>query len=281
MAGRAVNRILLIIVIFLCSLSSGFSERVQDREEVLSQSAKEIYLMGKVHADSMQSRTYSDRLNIRFQEAPESRIREIMGMFDPDFSLEISYNNRNLKESFLVNNSILSERGFGDQFLYSIDISPSVIFSDRFILEFTYSSIPDQRNFPNTTVLNFEKERVILNEVNRYNGHALAISSAYSLPITEGIRAAFHLGVVRMRLNVDETLQYHPDDPFVRNYSIVTLPFKKREITYSNPFVGLSAEFQLQSIRLTTGYQLQLYGFDEVSSSNFYISLGVRFSDLF
>lgn len=281
MAGRAAHRILLITAIVFCSFSSGFAEKVQDREEVPGLSEQGFLLTGEVDQDSLQIVVDAGRMPIRFQEAPVSRFREIMGNLDPDFSLEISYNNRNLKEPFLVNNSILSERGFGDQFLYTIDITPSVILMDQFALEFTYSAVPEQRNFPNSTVLSFESEMVILNEVNRYSGHALGISTAYSQPIIDGIRASFHLGVARMRLNVDETLQYHPDDPFVRNYEIVTLPFRKRQVTYSNPFVGLSAEFKLQSIRLRTGYQLHLYEFEEVSSSSFYISLGTRFGDLF
>lgn len=275
MAGRAGNRILLITVVIAFSFSSGFAQSEQERGDVSVKVVNETIVMEEMmYIGSM-------TINTRFQEAEESRFSEILRVLNPDFSLEISYNNRNLKALFLEDNLILSDRGFGDQFLYSVDFTPSVIFLDRYSLEFTYSSIPDQSNFPGSSVLSFETERIILNEVNRYSGHAVSISSAYSQPITESIFASLQLGVTRMRLNVDETLQYHPDDPFARNYSIVTLPFSKRLVTYSNPFIGLSAEFQLQSIRLRTGYQLQLYEFDEVSSSNFYISMGVRLRDLF
>lgn len=281
MAGRAIHRILLITAVVFFSYSSSYAEKGEDWRVEPEFSEKETLLMEEVPVDTVLGGDFKNSMDIRFQEVPGSRLSEIMDLLDPDFSLKVSFNNRNLKESFLENNLILGERGFGDQILYSIDFTPSVIFSDRFALEFTYSSIPVQRNFPNSTVLSFESQRIILNEVNGFSGHAIAISSSYTQPIVEGIRATFQLGAARMRLNVEETLQYHPDDPFASNYRIVTLPYRKRVVTYSNPFVGLSAEFQLQSIRLSTGYQLQLYGFDEVSSSNFYISLGVRLSDLY
>lgn len=281
MAGRAAHRILLIIVIVFCFFSSGYAGKVQEREEIKGQFVHGALLMKEVSFDSLQVGVHGDETNTLFQDVAESRFRELAGMLSPDFSLEISFNNRNLKELFLVNNSILSDKGFGDQFLYTIDITPSVMFLDRYSLEFTYSAVPKQRNFPNSTVLSFENERVILNEVNRFSGHAFGIAAAFSQPITESIRASFHSGVTRIRLNVEETLQYHPADPFVRNFTIVTLPFRKREVTYSNPFIGLSVEFQLLNIRLRGGYQIHLYEFEEVSSSNFYISLGVRLRDLF
>lgn len=281
MAGRAINRILLIAIMMLCSVYIGFAESGQGSEVVSGLESSNKVHMERVQADSMSMDFQVRSMNMQMQEAPESRFRELYEQLETDFSFGISYNNRSLNRSFLENNSILSKKGFDDQFLYTIDISPAVIFLDQFVIEFTYSSIPDQRNFPSSTVLNFESERIILNEVNRYSGHALAFSTAYSVPIVEGVRVAVHAGISSLKLNVEETMQYHPDDPFARDYSIVTLPFRKREVTYSNPFAGLSAEFQLRSVRLSTGYQIQLYQLEEVSSTNFYISLGVRFRDLF
>lgn len=281
MAGRAVNRILLIATMLLGSVSHSFAEAEQGTEGAREQSSSDKVLLEELGADSIQLNLSLRSMDIRLQEVPKSRFRELNERLVPDFSLGISYNNRSMNQSFLENNSILSKKGFDDQFLYTIDITPALIILDQFALEFTYSSIPDQRNFPNSSVLNFESERIVLNEVNRYSGHALSISTAYSVPITEGIQVAVQVGIASMKLNIEETMQYHPDDPFARNYSIETLPFKKRQVTYSNPFAGLSAEFQLRSIRLSTGYQIQLYELEEVSSTNFYISLGVRLRDLF
>ncbi len=281
MAGRAVYRILLIAMMMLCSVYNGFAESGQDTEDVSGLESSNKVHMERVQADSMSMDFPLKSMDIQSQEAPVSRFRELYERFETDFSLEISYNNRSMNRSFLENNLILSKKGFDDQFLFTIDITPAVIFLDQFALEFTYSTIPDQRNFPSSSVLNFESERIILNEVNRYSGHALAISAAYSVPIVVGVRAAVHVGISRMKLNVEETMQYHPVDPFAQDYSIITLPFRKKEVTYSNPFAGLSAEFQLRSVRLSTGYQIQLYQLEEVSSTNFYISLGVRFRDLF
>jgi len=281
MAGRAFNRILLIAAILICSYSIGFAESGQNVADKWELTSTEKCFSEGFQADSVHSELLLRSDDIRFQESFNSRFRDLYEQLDPDFYLGISYNNRSLSGSFLENNSILSNQGFENQFLYSIDITPAVIILDQFSLEFTYSSIPDQRNFPNSTVLDFESERIILNEVNRYSGHALTISSAYSVPIVVGVRAAVHFGISRMKLNVEETMQYHPDDPFAPDYSITTLPFRKKEVIYSNPFAGLSAEFQLRSIRLTTGYQIQLYKLEEVSSSNFYIALGLRLKDLF
>lgn len=281
MAGRKGYRILLIAMMLLGSVSISFAEEGQGTEGSIGEGSSERVHIEKMESDSLQLGYSVNRMNIFLQEAPKSRIRELYEELDPDFSLGISYNNRSMNRSFLENNSILSKKGFDDQFLYTIDITPTIIILDQFALEFTYSSIPNQRNFPNSFILNFESERIILNEVNRYSGHALAFSTAYSVPIIEGVRASVQVGIASMKLNVEETMQYHPDDPFALNYSITTLPFRKRQVTYSNPFAGLSAEFQLRSLRLSTGYQIQLYKLEEVSSTNFYISMGVRFRDLF
>lgn len=280
MAGRAIHRILLIAMIILYSVSDGFTKSGQNREGTMAQEINEKVLLERVQADSLSSDLSIISTDILLQQAPKSRLRELYEKFEPDFSLGISYNNRSLSSSFLENNSILSKKGFDDPFLYTIDITPSVIILDQFAFEFTYSVIPDQRNFPNSTVLNFELETIILNEVNRYSGHTLAFSTAYFVPVIEGVRAAVHAGIASMKLNVEETMRYHPDDPFAPNYSIVTFPFRKRQVTYSNPFAALSAEFQLRSVRLSTGYQIRLYQLEEVSSTSFYISLGVRLRDL-
>tara|TARA_R100001143_G_C3361139_1_gene136019 strand:- start:16131 stop:16937 length:807 start_codon:yes stop_codon:yes gene_type:complete len=268
-------------MMLLCSVYVGYAKSGQDLKGNSGQIITDRMISERVEMDSVQINLPLNSWDIQMQETSESRFRELYEQLETDFSLGISYNNRSLNRSFLENNSILSKKGFEDQFLYSIDISPAVILLDQFVLEFTYSSIPEQRNFPSSTVLNFESERVILNEVNRYSGHALAFSTAYTVPIIEGVRAAVHAGISSLKLNVEETMQYHPDDPFARDYTIVTLPFRKRVVTYSNPFAGLSAEFQLRSVRVSTGYQIQLYQLEEVSSTNFYISLGVRFRDLF
>lgn len=281
MAGRAFYRILLIAVMIFCPLSSGFAEEGQGSEGAREQSIGKKMHLDILGADSLLHDHSLRVVDIRLQDSPKSRIRELNELLTPDFSLRISYNNRSMNQSFLENNSILSNKGFDNQFLFTIDITPAVIILNQFALEVTYSSIPDQRNFPNTSILDFESRRIVLNEVNRYSGNALSISTAYSMQIIEGIRVAVQVGIASMSLSVEETVQYHPVDPFVRNYSIVTLPFKKRQVSYSNPFAGLSAEFQLRSVRLSTGYQVQLYELEEVSSTNFYISLGVRFRDLF
>ena len=281
MAGRAFYRILLICTILLSPVSVCFAVSGQELMSTIQQSSSEMLLFEDVVIDSTESGVSWDRIEIQVQEEPRSQFRELYEFLKPDFSIGISYNNRNLSNSFLENNSILSEKGFDNQFLYSIDITPAVIILDQFSLEFTYSSIPDQRNFPNSSILNFESDRrIVLNEVNRFSGRALAISMSYSVPITEGVQVGAHFGIASLKLNVEEAMQYHPDDPFARDFSIVTLPFRKREVSYSNPFAGLSAEFQLRSIRLRTGYQIQLYELEEVSSTNLYISLGVRLRDL-
>lgn len=281
MAGRKVYRILLIASMMLFSVSKGIAETGQDTEGAKKgQLSSERLSKEEVVLDSLQLNLSIWSMDIRLQETPKSRMIELFEKLNPDFSLGISYNNRSVNQSFLENNFILTKKGFDDQFLFSIDITPSVVILDQFALEFTYSSIPEQRNFPNSSILNFETERIILNEVNRYSGHSLSFSTAYSVPIIEGVRAVGQVGIASMKLNVEETMQYHPDDPFAANYSIVTLPFRKRQVTYSNPFAGLSAEFQLRSVRISTGYQIQLYELEEVSSTNFYISIGVRIRDL-
>lgn len=281
MAGRAFYRILLISTVLLCFVSVCFAVSEQDLKGANQQLSSKKLLIEEVDADSILSDDSRNRNEIQVQEESGSQFRELYEFLTPDFSLGISYNNRSLSNSFLENNSILSEKGFDNQFLFSIDITPAVIILDQFSLEFTYSSIPDQKNFPNSSILNFESERrIVLNEVNRFSGRSLAISTAYSVPITEGIQLAAHFGIASLKLNVEETMQYHPVDPFARDFSIVTLPFRKREVSYSNPFAGISAEFQLRSIRLRTGYQIQFYELEEVSSTNLYISIGVRLRDL-
>lgn len=280
MAGIAVHRIFLISTMFLSSVAYCFAETEQDKVSGWEHSRGDKIHLERAETDTVYLDLSLDSLDVRLQDTPKSQFRELYEFLTPDFSIGISYNNRSMNNSFLENNSILSKKGFDNQFLFTIDITPAVIILNQFALEFTYSAIPDQRNFPNSSILNFESERIVLNEVNRYSGRAMAISTAYSVPVMEGVRAAVHVGITSMKLNVEETMQYHPDDPFARNYSIVTLLFRKREVTYSNPVAGLSAEFQLRSVRVSTGYQIQLYGLEEVSSTNFYISLGVRLRDL-
>lgn len=311
MAGRAVNRLLLIVSILICTVSAGFAEAGEKISGIVGEpqgksvSADSSVVLkpsgdGEVSFDrvgavyELRFRSFAgqrslpperlfnaDRVETANQEQPETQFGGVWQRLDPDYSLEIAYSHRSLKQSFLESTDILTKRGFEDQYLYSIDIAPSVIFSDRYTLKLTYSFIPEQRNFPGSTVLTFQNERIILNDVNRFSGHALSAAAAYSVPVTDGISAAIHLGFERMMLDVEETMQYHPDDPFARNFSIITLPFRKRQVTYANPYAGLSAEFQLGRISLNTGYQLHLYQLELVSSSNFYISLGVRFGEWF
>lgn len=131
-----------MVMMFLSSVSYSLAETRQGTERTWGQLNSDEMLLERLKADSLLLNHSIKSMDTRFQEAPKSRISELNEQLIPDFSLGISYNNRSLNRSFLENNSILSKKGFEDQFLFTIDISPAVIILDQFALEFTYSAIP-------------------------------------------------------------------------------------------------------------------------------------------
>ncbi|TVP98245.1 MAG: hypothetical protein EA359_18545 [Balneolaceae bacterium] len=208
------------------------------------------------------------------------RFRRFQKSAESDFSLTIGYHTRMMNPSFIRDSDLFIKSGGSDQYLYLVEIKPAVIFYDRVAIEFSYSFIPDQSNFSEPVVLDFESSRTVANEMIRYQGHSISMSAAYFLPVTQAIRAGLHLGYSRVALNLDERVRYHPADPFALNYRVVRLPVNNSRVIISSPFASLSAEFQLRRVRLNTGYEIHLFRPDQVSMSGFYISLGVRLGDL-
>lgn len=198
-----------------------------------------------------------------------------------DYSLQISYSHRVLRDSFLQSSEIFIRSENDDQFLYSIDFKPSLIISDRIALNVIYSYIPEQDNFSGSDVMDFEVQQTVVDNVNRFSGNALSLSGSYAVPMNEWIQVSMELGFTHMRLNTEEVVRYHPSDPYLRSFRVVRLLVSKKRATYTNPFIGLGTEFQLRNLRLNFGYQHHVYQLDQASSSNFTISLGTRFSDLF
>lgn len=211
----------------------------------------------------------------------DNNLQQRISKLELDYSLRISYSHRLLRDAFLQNADIFLRSENDDQFLYSIDIKPSLIISDRIALNFIYSLIPEQENFSGSGVIDFEVQQTIVDNVNRFNGRAVSLSGAYAVPINEWIRVSMELGFTHMRLNTEEMVRYHPSDPYLRSFRVVRLVVSKKKATYTNPFIGLGTEFQLRNLRLGLDYQHQVYQMDQASSSNFTISLGVRFRDLF
>lgn len=214
-----------------------------------------------------------DKGNLGFQES-------INGL-QLDYSLKFSYGHRLLRSTFLQEADIFLSGETEDQFLYSIDINPSLIIFDRIALNFIYSYLPEQENFSGSGVLDFEVQQTIVDNVNRFSGRALSVSGSYSLPINDWIWFSMELGFTHMRLNTEEVVRYHPSDPFLPSFRIVRLTMNKKRADYTHPFIGVGGEFKLQKVRLGLGYQHQVYQLDQASSSGFTVSMGVRFSDLF
>ena len=210
----------------------------------------------------------------------DNNLQQGISRLELDYSLRISYSHRLLRDAFLQNADIFIRSENDDQFLYSIDIKPSLIISDRIALNFIYSFIPEQENFSGSGVIDFEVQQTIVDNVNRFSGRAISLSGAYAVPINDWIRVSMELGFTHMRLNTEEMVRYHPSDPYLRSFRVVRLVVSKKEATYTNPFIGLGTEFQLRNLRLGLDYQHHVYQMDQASSSNFTISLGVRFRDL-
>lgn len=208
-------------------------------------------------------------------------LRKDTGRMQLDFALGISYSHFIISSVFLQSTGIFTRIENNDQFLNSVDIKPSIMITDRIALNFIYSYIPQQDNFSESGVLDFEVQQTIVTNVNRFSGQALSVSGSYAVPINDWIRVSAETGFTNMRLNTEEEVRYNPSNPDLRNYRVVRLLMSKKRVTYTNPFVGLSTEFQLRNLRLSLGYQHHIYQFDEVSSYNFSVSLGARFRDLF
>lgn len=215
------------------------------------------------------------------EEIANVSLRQGISRLQLDYSLQISYSHRVLRHAFLSSTDIFIRSENDDQFLYSIDINPSLILSDRIALNFIYSYIPEQDNFSGPGVMDFEVQQTIVDNVNRFSGQALSLSGSYVVPMNDWIRISMELGFTHMRLDTEEVVRYHPSDPFLRSFRVVRLVMSKKRATYTHPFIGLNTEFQLRNLRLSFGYQHHVYQLDQASSSNFTVSLGARFRDLF
>lgn len=226
-----------------------------------------------IAAEKAISELSDETINVQFQQG--------ISRLQLDYSLRISYSHRLLKDAFLRSTDIFIRSDNDDQFLYSIDFNPSLILSDRIALHFIYSYIPEQENYSGSGVLDFEVQQTIVDNVNRFNGQALSLSGSYAVPMNDWIDVSMELGFTHMRLNTEEVVRYHPSDPYLRSYRVVRLVLSKKRATYTNPFIGLNTEFQLRNLRLGFGYQHHIYQLDQASSSNFTVSLGARFRDLF
>ena len=208
-------------------------------------------------------------------------LRQFRDETRPDLSLSLGYQHRILSPAFIRDSALLLKSGAEDQYLYSIVLGSSLILRERASVGFSYSFIPEQSNFSEPVVLEFENARSVANEMIRYRGNALTVSAAWLQPVTEGFQVGIHVGYTRMKLTLDERIRFHPADPFALNYRVVRLPVSNRLVTISNPYAALTAEIQLRRVWLEAGYDLQLFRLQQISSSGFHLSVKIRLSDLF
>lgn len=200
---------------------------------------------------------------------------------EPDISLAVGYHIRILNPAFVRDQNLLLTSSASDQYLYSFEIRPSMILRERIAVVTGFTFIPEQANFSEPVVLEFQNSRTVANEMIGYRGSAVSVGAGWLQPVTEGMQLGFFLGFTRMKLNLDERVRYHPADPFALNYRVTRLPLNNSQVTISNPYAALNVEFQLRRVRLEAGYDLQLFRLQQISSSGFHLSVKVRLSDLF